>query len=69
MKKRITFGRRRRRRNAARSLVRELPNFFKLVFRLLRDPRVPGSSSRTAKEVSKPLRIAPRVVSEDLQAI
>jgi uncharacterized membrane protein YkvA (DUF1232 family) len=42
MKKRITFGRRRRRRNAARSLVRELPNFFKLVFRLLRDPRVPG---------------------------
>jgi uncharacterized membrane protein YkvA (DUF1232 family) len=42
MKKRITFGRRRRRRNAARSLVRELPNFFKLVFRLLRDPRTPA---------------------------
>jgi uncharacterized membrane protein YkvA (DUF1232 family) len=42
MKKRITLGRRRRRRNAARSLVRELPNFFKLVFRLLRDPRTPA---------------------------
>lgn len=38
--KRIRIGRRRR-RNAARSLLRELPNFFKLVFRLLRDPRVP----------------------------
>jgi uncharacterized membrane protein YkvA (DUF1232 family) len=42
MRKRITFGRRRKRRNAARSLVRELPNLFKLVFRLLRDPRVPA---------------------------
>jgi uncharacterized membrane protein YkvA (DUF1232 family) len=42
MKKRITFGRRRKKRNPARMLVRELPNFFKLVFRLLRDPRVPG---------------------------
>lgn len=42
MKKRITFGRRRKRRNSARKLLRELPNFFKLVFRLLRDPRVPG---------------------------
>lgn len=41
MKKRITLGRRRRRRNAARSLLRELPNLFKLVFRLLRDPEVP----------------------------
>jgi uncharacterized membrane protein YkvA (DUF1232 family) len=39
--KRITLGRRRRRRNAARSLIRELPNLFKLVFRLLRDPKVP----------------------------
>ncbi|HEX6134993.1 MAG TPA: DUF1232 domain-containing protein [Longimicrobiales bacterium] len=42
MKKRITVGRRRRRKNAARALVRELPNLFKLVFRLLRDRRVPG---------------------------
>lgn len=42
MRKRITLGRRRRRRNAARALVRELPNLFKLVFRLLRDPRVPA---------------------------
>lgn len=41
-KKRVTIGRRRRRRkNAARRLIRELPNLFKLVFRLLRDPRVP----------------------------
>jgi uncharacterized membrane protein YkvA (DUF1232 family) len=39
--KRITLGRRRRSRNAARSLIRELPNLFKLVFRLLRDPKVP----------------------------
>jgi uncharacterized membrane protein YkvA (DUF1232 family) len=41
--KRITIGRRRRRdgaRQAARSLMRELPNLFKLVFRLMRDPRV-----------------------------
>jgi uncharacterized membrane protein YkvA (DUF1232 family) len=38
--KRITLGRRRSRRNAARSLIRELPNLFKLVFRLLRDPKV-----------------------------
>jgi uncharacterized membrane protein YkvA (DUF1232 family) len=42
MNKRITFGRRRRRRNPARMLLRELPNFFKLVFRLLRDRRVPA---------------------------
>ena len=42
MKKRITFGRRRKRTSAARRLLRELPNFFKLVFRLLRDPRVPA---------------------------
>ena len=42
MKKRITFGRRRKRTSAARKLLRELPNFFKLVFRLLRDPRVPA---------------------------
>lgn len=40
--KRITLGRRRKRRSAARSLIRELPNLFKLVFRLLRDPRVPS---------------------------
>lgn len=39
--KRITLGRRRSRRSAARSLIRELPNLFKLVFRLLRDPRIP----------------------------
>src|SRR5690606_12263150 len=44
MKKRITIGRRRKRRNAARSLVRELPNLFKLVFRLLRDPDVPRAN-------------------------
>jgi uncharacterized membrane protein YkvA (DUF1232 family) len=41
MRKRITLGRRRSRRNAARSLVRELPNLFKLVFRLMRDRSVP----------------------------
>jgi uncharacterized membrane protein YkvA (DUF1232 family) len=43
MKKRITIGRRKRRetRAVARSLIRELPNLFKLVFRLMRDPRVP----------------------------
>lgn len=42
--KRLKIGRRRRRggpRQAARALIRELPNLFKLVFRLLRDPRVP----------------------------
>jgi uncharacterized membrane protein YkvA (DUF1232 family) len=42
MRRRITLGRRRRRKNAARALVRELPNFFKLVYRLLRDPRIPA---------------------------
>lgn len=45
MKKRITIGRRRGRpgaRTAARRLIRELPNLFKLVFRLLRDPKVAG---------------------------
>ncbi|MGH7446438.1 MAG: YkvA family protein, partial [Longimicrobiales bacterium] len=41
MRKRITLGRRRRRQHVARALVRELPNLFRLVFRLLRDPRVP----------------------------
>jgi len=41
-RKRITLGRRRKRtKNPARMLLRELPNFFKLVFRLMRDPRVP----------------------------
>ncbi|HUF51045.1 MAG TPA: DUF1232 domain-containing protein [Longimicrobiales bacterium] len=43
--KRIKIGRRRKRRPRrgaiAMKLVRELPNLFKLVFRLLRDPRVP----------------------------
>jgi uncharacterized membrane protein YkvA (DUF1232 family) len=43
--KRITIGRRKRRprtaRQAARALLRELPNLFKLVFRLIRDPAVP----------------------------
>jgi uncharacterized membrane protein YkvA (DUF1232 family) len=42
--KRITFGRKRRPGNArqvARALLRELPNLFKLVFRLVRDPAVP----------------------------
>lgn len=45
MKKRITIGRRRKRpgaRQAARRLIRELPSLFKLVFRLLRDPKVAG---------------------------
>ncbi|MEX0907514.1 MAG: DUF1232 domain-containing protein [Gemmatimonadota bacterium] len=44
MSKRITLGRRRRKRGpkqVARALIRELPNLFKLVFRLVRDPRVP----------------------------
>lgn len=44
MKKRVTIGRRRRRKGvpqAARRLVSELPALFRLVFRLLRDPRVP----------------------------
>lgn len=42
--KRVTVGRRRRKSSAstvARKLVRQLPSLFKLVFRLLRDPRVP----------------------------
>jgi uncharacterized membrane protein YkvA (DUF1232 family) len=42
--KRIRIGRRRSRsgaRQAARALIRELPNLFKLVFRLIRDPAVP----------------------------
>jgi uncharacterized membrane protein YkvA (DUF1232 family) len=42
--KRVKIGRRRKRRGprqAARALIRELPNLFKLVFRLLRDPHVP----------------------------
>lgn len=41
--KRMSIGRSRHRRGArraARSLIRELPNLFRLVFRLLRDPRV-----------------------------
>jgi uncharacterized membrane protein YkvA (DUF1232 family) len=41
--KRITIGKRRRRkgpRQTARALLRELPNLFKLVFRLMRDPRI-----------------------------
>lgn len=42
MRKRITLGRRRKREHVARALVRELPNLFRLVFRLLRDPRVPA---------------------------
>jgi uncharacterized membrane protein YkvA (DUF1232 family) len=44
MKQRITVGRRRRRRSGrtvARKLIRQLPSLFKLVFRLLREPRVP----------------------------
>jgi uncharacterized membrane protein YkvA (DUF1232 family) len=43
VRKRITIGRRGRQsgaRKAARSLIRELPNLFKLVFRLMRDPRI-----------------------------
>jgi uncharacterized membrane protein YkvA (DUF1232 family) len=41
--KRITIGRRRRRnsrRDMVRSLLRELPNLFRLVFRLMRDPEI-----------------------------
>lgn len=41
--RRLRLGRRSRRRIAlqtARSMVRQLPNFFKLVFRLLRDPGI-----------------------------
>jgi uncharacterized membrane protein YkvA (DUF1232 family) len=46
MRGRIAIGRRRRRRRdsarqVARALLRELPNLFKLVFRLIRDPAVP----------------------------
>ena len=44
MKKRVTIGNRRRRqgvKQTARKLLRELPNMFKLVFRLLRDSEVP----------------------------
>ena len=41
----IRIGRRRsarkRARESARSLMREVPNLFKLVFRLIRDPAVP----------------------------
>jgi uncharacterized membrane protein YkvA (DUF1232 family) len=44
MKQRITIGRKKKRRNSARqmarALLRELPNLFKLVFRLIRDPAV-----------------------------
>src|SRR3712207_5343251 len=42
--KRIKLGRRTKRgprRSPPMQLLRELPNLFKLVFRLLRDPRVP----------------------------
>jgi uncharacterized membrane protein YkvA (DUF1232 family) len=42
--KRITIGRRRRHsgpRDMARALIRELPNLFKLVYRLIRDPAMP----------------------------
>jgi uncharacterized membrane protein YkvA (DUF1232 family) len=42
--KRITIGRRRRpsgAREMARALIRELPNLFKLVYRLIRDPAMP----------------------------
>jgi uncharacterized membrane protein YkvA (DUF1232 family) len=42
--KRITIGRRRRQsgaREMARALIRELPNLFKLVYRLIRDPAMP----------------------------
>jgi uncharacterized membrane protein YkvA (DUF1232 family) len=44
--KRITIGRRKRRRTkqgrqVARAMLRELPSLFKLVFRLVRDPAVP----------------------------
>jgi uncharacterized membrane protein YkvA (DUF1232 family) len=45
MKQRITIGRKKKRRGTnarqmARGLLRELPNLFKLVFRLVRDPAV-----------------------------
>jgi uncharacterized membrane protein YkvA (DUF1232 family) len=35
-------GARRRAKETARSMFRELPNLFKLVFRLIRDPAVPS---------------------------
>jgi uncharacterized membrane protein YkvA (DUF1232 family) len=44
MRKRVSIGSRRRRTgamNAARRLIREVPNLFKLVFRLLKDGEVP----------------------------
>jgi uncharacterized membrane protein YkvA (DUF1232 family) len=37
---RIPIGRRQRRRKSTLNLLRELPNFFKLLVRLLRDARV-----------------------------
>jgi uncharacterized membrane protein YkvA (DUF1232 family) len=42
--KRITIGQRRRQngpREMVRALIRELPNLFKLVYRLIRDPAMP----------------------------
>jgi uncharacterized membrane protein YkvA (DUF1232 family) len=38
--RRIRLGRSRNRRRTAIGLLRELPNFFKLLLRLVRDPRV-----------------------------
>ena len=38
--RRIRIGRSRRRRRTAIRLLRELPNFFRLLIRLMRDPRV-----------------------------
>ena len=38
--RRIRLGRSRNRRRTAIRLLRELPNFFKLLIRLVRDPRV-----------------------------
>jgi uncharacterized membrane protein YkvA (DUF1232 family) len=42
--KRITIGKRRKKkggRQLARALIRELPNLLRLIYRLMRDPRVP----------------------------
>jgi uncharacterized membrane protein YkvA (DUF1232 family) len=40
LRRRIRIGRSRNRRRSAIRLLRELPNFFRLLIRLMRDPRV-----------------------------
>jgi uncharacterized membrane protein YkvA (DUF1232 family) len=67
--KRITIGsrrRRRKRRDTARALLRELPNLFKLVYRLIRDPAVPGVDKllfgAVALYMATPLDLIPDVL-------